>query len=113
NSVMSSLAAPAIASHSWADVSNRYGTYTPYYNRFARWQKASLRDNNLGEMLQTIDDDIIMIDSSFVRVHQHAATGKGDHDDGCSGRSCGGLTTKIHAVFDADGRPTRVALTAG
>lgn len=29
------------------------------------------------------------------------------------GRSRGDLTTKIHAVVDADGRPTRLALTAG
>jgi transposase len=29
------------------------------------------------------------------------------------GRSRGGLTTKIHAVVDADGRPVRLALTAG
>ncbi len=38
---------------------------------------------------------------------------KGDQDDGCMGRSRGGLTTKIHAVVDADGRPIRLALTAG
>lgn len=35
-----------------------------------------------------------------------------DQDDGCMGRSRGGLTTKIHAVVDADGRPIRLALTA-
>jgi transposase len=29
------------------------------------------------------------------------------------GRSKGGLTTKIHAVVDADGRPIRLGLTAG
>jgi transposase len=29
------------------------------------------------------------------------------------GRSRGGLTTKIHAVVDADGRPIRLMLTAG
>lgn len=29
------------------------------------------------------------------------------------GRSRGGLTTKIHAVVDADGRPIRLDLTAG
>ena len=29
------------------------------------------------------------------------------------GRSRGGLTTKIHAVVDADGRPVRLTLTAG
>ena len=29
------------------------------------------------------------------------------------GRSRGGLTTKIHAVVDAEGRPIRMALTPG
>ena len=29
------------------------------------------------------------------------------------GRSRGGLTTKIHALVDADGRPIRIALTPG
>ena len=29
------------------------------------------------------------------------------------GRSRGGLTTKIHALVDAEGRPVRLALTAG
>ena len=29
------------------------------------------------------------------------------------GQSRGGLTTKIHAVVDAEGRPVRLALTAG
>ena len=29
------------------------------------------------------------------------------------GRSKGGLTTKIHGVVDADGRPIRLGLTAG
>jgi transposase len=29
------------------------------------------------------------------------------------GRSRGGLTTKIHALVDAEGRPIRIALTPG
>lgn len=29
------------------------------------------------------------------------------------GRSRGGMTTKIHALVDADGRPIRLKLTAG
>lgn len=31
----------------------------------------------------------------------------------CIGRSKGGLTSKIHAVCDADGKPTALLLTAG
>jgi len=33
--------------------------------------------------------------------------------DGCMGHSCGGLTTKIHALVHADGLPVRLELTAG
>ncbi len=55
-----------------------------------------------------------MIDSSCVRVHQRGATAKkGGLDDGCMGRSRGGLTTKIYAVVDAEGRPIALELTAG
>ena len=38
---------------------------------------------------------------------------EGDQDDGCMGRSRGGLTTKIHALVDAEGRPVRLELSAG
>ena len=45
-----------------------------------------------------------MIHSSCVRVHQHSANAKGGSADPCMERSRGGLTTKIHALVDADGR---------
>lgn len=38
---------------------------------------------------------------------------KGGDDDGCMGRSRGGLTTKIHALVDAEGRPINFVLTPG
>ncbi|SKA31766.1 transposase, IS4 family [Consotaella salsifontis] len=38
---------------------------------------------------------------------------KGGPADPCMGHSRGGLTTKIHALGDADGRPVRLELTAG
>jgi transposase len=58
------------------------------------------------------DSDIQMIDSTSVRVHQQAATAKGE----CRSLSRplpGGLTTKIHVVVDAQGLPIRLGLTAG
>ena len=59
--------------------------------------------------------DIQMIDSTSVRAHQQAATAKkgGADADHCLGRSRGGLTTKIHAVVDAQGLPIRLGLTTG
>ena len=51
----------------------------------------------------------------FGCAHQQAATAKkgGADADHCLGRSRGGLTTKIHAVVDAQGLPIRLGLTTG
>ena len=51
-----------------------------------------------------------MIDTSMVRVHQHAAC-IADSAGQSVGRSRGGLTTKLHAVVDANGLPVRLGLT--
>jgi transposase len=53
-----------------------------------------------------------MIDTSIVRVHQHAASIARNKKQSM-GRSRGGLTCKIHAVVDTNGLPVRLALTAG
>jgi Transposase DDE domain len=53
-----------------------------------------------------------MIDTSIVRVHQHGACVSRNKRQS-TGRSRGGLTSKIHAVVDRNGLPIRLALTAG
>jgi len=53
-----------------------------------------------------------MIDTSIVRVHQHAACIARNRGQSM-GRSRGGLTSKIHAVVDTNGLPVRLGLTAG
>lgn len=60
----------------WAEVPERYGPSTTCYNRFVRWRKAGVWDRLLEEISKAYDGDIIMIDSTCVRVHQHGATGK-------------------------------------
>lgn len=60
----------------WADIPERYGPYTTCYNRFVRWRKACIWDRLLQAVSEAYDGDIIMIDSSCVRVHQHGATAK-------------------------------------
>src|SRR5882762_10030086 len=58
------------------------------------------------------DAAVQMIDTSVVRVHQHGACiAENNHQD--MGRSRGGLTSKIHAVVDANGLPVHLALTPG
>jgi hypothetical protein len=58
------------------------------------------------------DAAVQMIDTSTVRVHQHAACIARNRSQSM-GPSRGGLTSKIHAVVDTNGLPVRLGLTAG
>jgi hypothetical protein len=55
----------------------------------------------------------LIIDSTIVRAHQHAAGAKKRPEDQAIGRSRGGLSTKIHMVVRGLGCPVRFTLTAG
>ena len=60
----------------WRDLPERYGPYTTVYNRFNRWRRAGLWDRLMDEITKAYDGRVQMIDSSIVRVHQHAAGAK-------------------------------------
>ncbi len=60
----------------WRDLPERYGPYTTCYNRFNRWRKAGHWDRLMDAITEAYDGDIQMIDSSLVRVHQHATNVK-------------------------------------
>ena len=60
----------------WRDLPGRYGPYTTAYNRFNRWRKAGVWDRLMDAVSKAHEGDIQMIDSSIVRVHQHAAGAK-------------------------------------
>ena len=51
----------------WADIPTRWGPHTTCYNRFVRWRSA---------MSVAVDGEIVMIDNSSMRVHQHSAAQK-------------------------------------
>jgi len=60
----------------WRDLPERYGPYTTCYNRFNRWRKAGVWDRLMDAVSEAHDGEVQMIDSSVVRVHQHAANVK-------------------------------------
>jgi putative transposase len=60
----------------WADIPARYGPYTTCVNLFNRWRKAGVWAMLLQSVSTAYEGDIQMIDSSSIRVHQHAANGK-------------------------------------
>jgi transposase len=70
------------------------------------WEKV------FASLIKDRDNQYLMLDSTLVRAHQQAATGKGGQNQAL-GRSRGGLTTKIHMLADSLGRPLRIILTPG
>ena len=96
----------------WRDMPERYGPYTTAYNRFNRWRKAGIWDRLMDAIVKAHDGNVQMIDSSIVRVHQHASGVEKKWRSLC-GRSSGGLTTKIHARVDAQGRPVQLLISPG
>ena len=56
---------------------------------------------------------MLLLDSSVVRAHQHAAGAQSPVGDEALGRSSGGFSTKIHASVDENGCPHRVILSEG
>src|ERR1700729_44977 len=60
----------------WADIPERYGPSTTCYNRFVRWRKLGGWDRIFDAVSKAYEGDLQMVDSSSIRVHQHAANVK-------------------------------------
>ena len=56
----------------WRDLPERFGPWNSAYRRFRRWAKANIWQT-VFDQLQEPDLDWLMIDSTVVRAHQHAA----------------------------------------
>ena len=59
----------------WADIPERYGPSTTCYNRFVRCRKLGVWDR-IAAVSEAYEGDLQMVDSSSIRVHQHAANVK-------------------------------------
>ena len=97
----------------WRDLPERFGKWDTAFQRFNRWCKsgvfqmvmAKLQDPDLGELL---------LDSTIIRAHQHAAGAEGSCAEAeALGRSRGGFSTKIHVACDGLGKPVKIILTPG
>lgn len=97
----------------WHHLPERYGPWKRTYNRFRRWAHAGVWEKVFEILLSDSKNRYRMIDSSIVRAHQHATTGRGVKKNSTVGRSRGGLTTKLHLVTDGTGKPVKFQLTAG
>ncbi|UCI22674.1 IS5 family transposase (plasmid) [Mesorhizobium sp. B2-1-8] len=100
----------------WRDLPERLGDYRSVKRRYYRWIEMGVLDEMLMVLAREADLEWLMIDSTIVRAHQHAAgarRSKGGPDAQGLGRSRGGLSTKIHAAGDALGLPVRLIASPG
>jgi putative transposase len=61
----------------WRDLPERFGEWNSIYRRFARWAKAGVWEKVLRALGDDPDLEEDLLDTSVVRVHQHAAGAKG------------------------------------
>lgn len=61
----------------WRDLPERYGKWKTLHKRFTRWAKAGVWDQVFTLLIKDRDNRYLMIDTTLVRAHQQAATGKG------------------------------------
>lgn len=90
----------------WRDLPGRYGKWKTVHRRFSRWCHTGVWERVFEALTADRDNKYLMLDSTIVGAHQQAASGKGGKDQAL-GRSRGGLTSKIHMLADALGRPLR------
>ena len=77
----------------WRDLPERLGDYRAVKRRYYSWIEMSVLDAMLAVLAREADLEWLMIDSTIVRAHQHAA--------GAS-RKKGGLMPKVLAGLAAD-----------
>ena len=96
----------------WRDLPERFGKWDTVYHRYNEWCKKGVWQR-IFDAVQDPDLEWLMIDSTVIRAHQHAAGMNGGEDDQDLGRSRGGFGTKIHVAVDALGNPVSIHRSPG
>jgi transposase len=61
----------------WSDLPERYGKHKTVHKRFTRWAEKGVWERVFESLTSDPDNQYLMLDTTLVRAHQQAATGKG------------------------------------
>jgi transposase len=61
----------------WQDLPERYGKWKSVHKCFTRWAKAGVWEQVFAELTKDRDSQYLMLDTTLIRAHQQAASGKG------------------------------------
>ena len=61
----------------WRDLPDEFGNWNSVFQRFRRWAKKGVWESLFKALVDNPDFEYLIIDSSIVRAHQHAAGAKG------------------------------------
>ena len=61
----------------WCHMPDRYGNWKSNHKRFTRWARAGVWEEVFEVLTRDADNEYLMIDTTIVRAHQQAASGKG------------------------------------
>ena len=61
----------------WSDLPERYGKYKSVHKRFTRWAAAGVWERVFAVLVKDRGNEYLLLDSTIVRAHQQAVTGKG------------------------------------
>lgn len=96
----------------WRDLQPCFGRWNTVYRRFRRWTLSRKWERLHRRIVDTMPQvAALLLDSTAIRAHSHAAGAHSGQQNEGLGRSRGGLGTKIHAAVSERGRLVAVTLT--
>lgn len=99
----------------WRDMPACFGKWDAVYNRWRRWEENGCW-KKIWTALQADAPELaneLFVDSTVIRAHQHSSGGDIDAADRATGRSRGGVGTKIHVIAADAKTALAVAVTPG
>lgn len=98
----------------WRYIPKEFGNWNSIYHKFRSWCNEGVFENLLHSLVDSCRKFyLVEMDSTFCKVHQHAAGARKIFGNQNIGVSRGGKTTKIHALVNEHFQLIGVDLTGG